>query len=36
MIFEWDDEKSHNNQVEHGIDFDAAKALWEDTNRVEI
>ncbi len=36
MIFEWDDEKSHNNQVEHGIDFDAAKALWEDANRVEI
>ena len=36
MIFEWDDEKSHSNQVRHGIDFDTAKALWDDANRVEI
>ena len=36
MIFEWDDEKSHSNQVKHGIDFDTAKALWDDANRVEI
>ena len=36
MMFEWDDEKSHSNQVKHGIDFDAAKALWDDANRVEI
>jgi len=36
MIFEWDNEKSHTNRVKHGIDFDTAKALWDDGNRVEI
>ena len=28
MIFEWNDEKSHSNQVKQGVDFDTAKALW--------
>ncbi len=36
MIFEWNDEKSRGNQVKHGIDFDTAKAMWDDANRVEI
>ena len=36
MIFEWDDEKSRTNQTKHGIDFDTARALWDDGNRVEI
>jgi uncharacterized protein len=36
MTFEWDNEKSCSNQAKHGIDFDAAKALWDDGNRVEI
>jgi uncharacterized DUF497 family protein len=36
MTFEWDDEKSRSNQAKHGIDFDAARALWDDGNRVEI
>ena len=36
MQFEWDDEKSHMNMSKHGIDFDTAKALWDDPNRVEI
>ena len=36
MTFEWDDEKSHSNQAKHGIDFDIARALWDDGNRVEI
>ena len=36
MIFEWNDEKSRDNQVKHGIDFDTAKAMWDDANRVEI
>ncbi|MBW1695123.1 MAG: BrnT family toxin [Deltaproteobacteria bacterium] len=36
MKFEWDDEKSHANMSKHGIDFDTAKALWDDPNRVEI
>ena len=35
-MFEWDDEKSHNNQIKHGIDFETAKAIWNDSNRVEI
>ena len=36
MTFQWDDEKNRSNQVKHGIDFDTAKALWDDANRVEI
>jgi uncharacterized DUF497 family protein len=36
MNFEWDDEKNHMNMSKHGIDFDTAKALWDDPNRVEI
>jgi len=36
MKFEWDDKKSHSNLVKHGIDFNTAKALWEDPDRVEI
>ncbi|MFH1146300.1 MAG: BrnT family toxin [Pseudomonadota bacterium] len=36
MRFEWDDEKSRTNKAKHGIDFDAAKDLWNDPNRVEI
>lgn len=27
MIFEWNNEKSHGNEVKHGIDFDTAKAM---------
>ena len=34
--FEWDDKKSSSNKTKHGIDFDAAKDLWNDSNRVEI
>jgi len=36
MIFEWDDEKGRSNQTKHGIDFDTARALWDDGNRIEI
>ena len=36
MRFEWDDKKSRNNKAKHDIDFDTAKKLWKDTNRVEI
>jgi len=36
MVFEWDSEKSIRNQAKHGIDFDTARALWDDGNRVEI
>lgn len=36
MEFEWDENKSHSNKIKHGIDFDTAKYLWNDSNRVEI
>lgn len=36
MVFEWDDEKSRSNQTKHGIDFDSARALWDDGNRIDI
>jgi len=36
MEFEWDEDKSHSNKIKHGIDFDTAKYLWNDNNRVEI
>ena len=34
MEFEWDKNKSHSNKIKHGIDFDTAKYLWNDSNRV--
>ena len=36
MSFEWDLEKSIANKEKHGIDFESAKLLWSDENRVEI
>ena len=36
MRFEWDDEKSRTNKTKHDIDFDTAKELCNDTNRIEI
>lgn len=36
MPFEWDSKKSIANQAKHGIDFETAKLLWCDENRVEI
>ena len=36
MDFEWDPSKSLSNRRKHGIDFEAAKDLWLDENRVEI
>ena len=36
MSFEWDAEKSIANKEKHGIDFEIAKLLWSDKNRVEI
>ena len=34
--FEYDDAKSHKNLSKHGIDFDAAQALWSDPDLLEI
>jgi hypothetical protein len=36
MPFEWDPQKSIANKEKHGIDFEIAKRLWLDQNRVEI
>lgn len=36
MNFEYDPVKSATNKIKHGIDFDKAKFLWHDQNRVEI
>ena len=33
--FEYDKNKSDSNKVKHGIDFEEAKALWLDDNRIE-
>lgn len=36
MQFEFDSVKSQINKSKHGIDFEKAKALWNDASRVEI
>ena len=34
--FEFDPQKSQSNKLKHGIDFEEAKALWNDPNAIEI
>ena len=36
MRFEWDAEKDRLNLLKHGIDFEDAKNLWLDENRIQI
>jgi|MudIll2142460700_1097286.scaffolds.fasta_scaffold821357_2 hypothetical protein len=36
MTFDWDARKDVANRGKHGIDFETAKALWLDENRIEI
>jgi len=36
MEFEWDLNKSRLNLIKHGIDFETAKNLWLDEDRIEI
>ncbi len=36
MQFEYDPNKSQSNKVKHGLDFNEAQALWEDSQRIEI
>jgi uncharacterized protein len=36
MDFEFDSEKSRANKGKHGIDFNEAQELWEDSNLIEI
>ena len=35
-MFGFDDSKSESNRHKHGIDFNEAMALWEDSNLLEI
>ncbi len=36
MDFEFDPAKSSANAVKHGIDFEAAQAIWQDDRHVEL
>ena len=36
MVFEYDKDKSAGNKRKHGIDFEDAKALWDDPDCIEI
>ena len=36
MKFEWNTEKSLANKIKHKIDFETAKPLWDDAERIEI
>jgi hypothetical protein len=36
MKFEWDEDKNRINKAKHGIDFETARNLWLDENRIEI
>ena len=36
MKFQFDENKSTANNEKHGIDFDQARALWDDTDLLEI
>ncbi len=35
-MFEFDKNKSESNRRKHGIDFESARKLWRDSNRIEI
>ena len=36
MEFEFDDKKSKNNKIKHGIDFKESQKLWDDPDLIEI
>jgi uncharacterized protein len=36
MEFEFDPQKSDNNKIKHGIDFNEAQELWNDPDLIEI
>ena len=35
-MFEYDPAKSQANKAKHGIDFEEARALWDDPNLLEV
>jgi len=36
MEFEFDEGKSSSNKMKHGIDFNEAQQLWDDTDLIEV
>ncbi|MFN0279105.1 MAG: BrnT family toxin [Pyrinomonadaceae bacterium] len=36
MDFEYDPQKSESNKIKHGIDFEAAQAIWKDPNAFDV
>lgn len=36
MEFEYDPLKSQSNEEKHSVDFDAAKVLWSDEDRIQF
>ena len=36
MEFEYDLRKSQANKTKHGLDFEEAKQIWEDIDRLEV
>ncbi len=36
MKFEYDINKSRRNKIKHGLDFEEAQALWDDSGAVSI
>lgn len=36
MEFEYDLQKSQANKNKHGLDFEEAKRIWDDINRIEV
>ena len=36
MTFEWDEEKNKINKAKHGIDFETAMLVFNDSQRIEI
>jgi len=36
LKFEWDPQKNRTNRLKHKIDFESARSLWEDPERIEI
>jgi len=36
VLFDYDSNKSYSNKQKHGIDFEEAKALWNDYSAIEL
>lgn len=36
LRFEWDPIKSASNKLKHGVDFEQAKAIWQDPGRAQL